>query len=91
VAYFTASCDTAETNKRFAESLALDYPVLSDADCSTAKEYGLVKPGGKNPARRTIYVGKDGKILHIDEKVSVGSHGGDVATKLKELGIAEKK
>ena len=91
MAYFTASCDTADTNKRFAESLTLDYPVLSDADCSVAKSYGLVKPGGKNPARWTFYVGKDGKILHIDNKVSVGSHGADVAKKLEELGVPEKK
>ncbi|MCA9249161.1 MAG: redoxin domain-containing protein, partial [Planctomycetales bacterium] len=30
VAYFTASCDTAELNKKFAESLSVDYPILSD-------------------------------------------------------------
>src|SRR5262252_8196788 len=27
-AYFTASCDDVETNKKFAESLGLDYPIL---------------------------------------------------------------
>ena len=30
VVYFTASCDTPELNKDFAESLQLDYPILSD-------------------------------------------------------------
>ena len=30
MAYFTASCDDVETNKKFAESLKLDYPILSD-------------------------------------------------------------
>src|SRR3954447_25458550 len=31
-AYFTASVDKPEENKKFAESLGLDYPVLSDPD-----------------------------------------------------------
>src|SRR5262245_40500316 len=30
VAYFAASADDAETNKKFAESLQADYPILSD-------------------------------------------------------------
>ena len=31
-AYFTASVDDAETNNKFAESLGLDYPILSDPE-----------------------------------------------------------
>jgi thioredoxin-dependent peroxiredoxin len=42
IAYFTASVDTPEQNKKFAESLALDYPILSDPDRKVAKEYGVV-------------------------------------------------
>src|SRR5882672_7435025 len=30
VAYFTASCDAPDLNKKFSESLELDYPILSD-------------------------------------------------------------
>ena len=44
VAYFTASVDTPELNKKFAESLDLDYPILSDPDKSVAKAYGVLKP-----------------------------------------------
>ena len=29
MAYFTASTDDAETNKKFAESLSADYPILA--------------------------------------------------------------
>ena len=43
-----------------------------------------------NAARRTIYVGKDGKILFIDSSVSPRSHGGDIASKLEELGVDKK-
>ena len=78
-------------NKRFAESLELDYPILSDPTTQTAQAYGLVQPGGKNASRRTFYIGMDGKILHIDASVQTRSHGEDVAAKLKELGVASKE
>jgi len=42
------------------------------------------------PFRWTFYVGKDGKILHIDKSVKPGTHGPDIASKLRELGVAEK-
>ena len=42
VAYFTASVDTPEQNTKFAKSLDLDYPILSDPDKSVAKEYGVL-------------------------------------------------
>jgi peroxiredoxin Q/BCP len=89
VAYFTASCDPAETNKRFAEELKVDYPILSDPDGTVATKYGIYN--GKLSARATFYIGTDGKILHIDKKVNTGSHGADIAAKLKELGVEAKK
>ncbi len=36
VAYFTASVDKPDVNKKFAESLKLDYPILSDPDLKAA-------------------------------------------------------
>jgi peroxiredoxin Q/BCP len=84
VAYFTASCDDAETNKKFAESLNLDYPILSDPKQETALAYGVVNAQRKVPFRWTYYIGKDGRILYIDDKVQTESHGADVAAKLKE-------
>ena len=77
-------------NKAFAKSLELDYPILSDATKETAKAYGVLSERGF-ANRWTFYIGKDGKILFIDDKVKAGAHGADVAGKLKELGIAEKK
>jgi peroxiredoxin Q/BCP len=91
VAYFTASTDPADKNKKFAESLGVDYPILSDPDGSVATAYGLYNPEKKAAARWTIYVGKDGKILEIDKAVKTVSHGADVAAKLGELGIDKKK
>jgi peroxiredoxin Q/BCP len=91
VAYFTASNDPAAKNKAFAESLGVDYPILSDPDSSVAKAYGVYNEERKAAARWTFYIGADGKILHIDKTVKTESHGSDVAAKLGELGVAKKK
>ena len=90
VAYFTASVDDAAKNAEFAKSLELDYPILSDPTKKTAEAYGLVDSTHSVAQRWTIYVGKDGKVLHIDKTVKTASHGEDIAAKLKELGVATK-
>jgi peroxiredoxin Q/BCP len=86
VAYFTASCDKADVNKKFAESLSLDYPILSDPDKKVATAYGVVNESRSFPNRWTFYIGKDGKIKYIDKKVNAGAHGADIAKQLKSLG-----
>ncbi len=91
VAIFTASCDDAETNTKFAEALKLDYPILSDPDRKVARAYGVLDPERKLPRRWTYYIGEDGKILHIDKKVNARQHGADVVARLKKLGIKAKK
>lgn len=90
MAYFAASCDEEKTNREFAESLALDFPILSDPDREAAMAYGLVKNKSGMPSRHTFYIGKDGKILFIDTKVRARNHGEDVAAKLEELEVEEK-
>lgn len=42
-------------------------------------------------SRWTYYIGKDGKILNVDKAVKPATHATDIAAKLKELGVAEKK
>lgn len=91
VSLFAASCDTAETNEKYAKALKLDYPILSDPEKKTAREYGVVTKEREFPSRYTYYIGKDGKILHIDKEVKPDTHGKDVAARLKELGVDEKK
>ena len=93
MAYFAASCDPydgASGNKAFAESLKLDYPILSDPDKSVAKAYGVVHEGRDFPERWTFYIDKEGVIRLIDQKVNVKEHGKDIAKKLEELGIPKK-
>ena len=91
MAYFTASNDPVEQNKKFAESLSVDYPILSDPDSSVATKYGVFNPERKAALRWTFYIGADGKILAIDKAVKTDAHGADVAAKLGELGVAKKK
>lgn len=89
VAYFTASVDTAELNKKFAESLDCDYPILSDPDKSVAQAYGVVHEGRAVPERWTFYIDKQGVIKQIDKKVDTDKAAEDVAAKVKELGLSE--
>lgn len=89
VAYFAASCDDAATNKKFAKSLELDYPILSDPSHEVAKSYGMLSGTNKYPARKTIVIDKNGKVIAIIDKVSVKTHGKDLVAKLKELGIEQ--
>jgi thioredoxin-dependent peroxiredoxin len=90
VAYFTASVDKPDLNKKFAESLDLDYPILSDPDKSVATAYGVLRTGGAVTNRWTFYVDKDGIIKEIDKKVDTNKAGEDLAAKIKELGLEGK-
>ena len=45
----------------------------------------------KNATRWTFYIGADGKILAIDDKVKTATHGTDIAAQLKQLGVPGKK
>ena len=90
MAYFAASCDDVEKNIRFAESLGLDYPILSDPERNVARAYGVVTETRKNPYRWTFYIGADGRILYIDKKINTKNAGADVAAMLKQLGVKEK-
>ena len=87
VAYFAASVDDAETNKRFAESLEAGYPILSDPEKKTAAAYGVLMPERGFANRWTFYIGKDGKILLVDRDVKPPTAGQDMAAKLGELGV----
>lgn len=87
VALFAASTDDAATNKKFAESLTLDYPILSDPSKATAKAYGVLNPANGLANRWTFYIGKDGRVAHIDQAVQPSSHGKAVADQVQKLGL----
>jgi len=90
VAYFAASTDDVETNTRFAESLALDYPILSSTDMKAANAYGVLTENGRYAARHTVYIGADGKLLFIDRDVNPATAGEDVVGNLVKLGFPKR-
>jgi peroxiredoxin Q/BCP len=87
VQFFAASVDSVEMNAEFAGALDLGYPILSDASRRVARAYGVLGASGF-ASRWTFYIGLDGRILDIDKRVRVASHGHDVAERLTALGIS---
>jgi len=81
---FAVSVDSVDTNAKFAQSLGIDYPILSDPTKEVARAYGVLAPSGF-ASRWTFYIGADGRILDIDKKVSASTHGDDIAAKLADL------
>jgi peroxiredoxin Q/BCP len=88
--YYAASIDHPDTNRKFAESLGLDYPILSDTDKHAAKAYGVLRAMGVFAARHTFYIGVDGKILYVDTSVKPDTAGEDLAARLETLGITHR-
>jgi alkyl hydroperoxide reductase subunit AhpC len=91
VTHFAISVDTPETNKAFAQAVAVDYPILSDPSRKVAAAYGVIDEDQPFPSRWTFYIGSDGRILFVDKQVTPTSHGKNVAAKLAELGIPRRR
>jgi thioredoxin-dependent peroxiredoxin len=56
---------------------------------SVAKAYGVIEGDSKYCARHTVYIGKDGKVLFVDNEVHPASAGADVAERLEKLGLGK--
>ena len=93
VAYFMASIDEPEQNKKFAEQEQVNFPFLSDPDKKAATAYGVLPANGGFASRWTFYVGPDGKIAYIDKDVNkdgVDKAGANLAARLETLGAKKK-
>jgi peroxiredoxin Q/BCP len=89
VTYFAASVDDPDTNKKFAESLELDFPVLSDPTKQTATAYGVLNEH-QVASRWTFYIASAGKISAVDRQVKPDTAAADIAAKLAELKVAKR-
>ncbi len=59
------SMDDLETQKRFAESLELPFPLLADPDGTVARAYGVA---AETYAKRASFViGSDGRVIAVLE------------------------
>lgn len=91
VAYFMASVDDADTNKKFAEQEQANFPMLSDPDRKVATEYGVVTSPTGVARRWTFYIAPDGKIQYIEKMVNTAAAGEQLTTKLAELNVKKVK
>lgn len=79
--------DDVDTNRKFAESLSLDYPILSDPGGETARAFGVVDDDRSLPRRWTFFIGEDGSILRVDRSVDPATAGQDIVRTLEALGV----
>jgi thioredoxin-dependent peroxiredoxin len=76
------SYDDIASHKKFREKYNLPFTLLSDADKTVAKAYGVA---GLVFAKRVTYIiDHDGKILHIIEKVDTSDHAQQILDLLNE-------
>ena len=60
------SADKVDKQKRFSEKHQFDFPLLSDADKSVAKAYGVRRGPGLIPNKRaTFVIGMDGLVKAV--------------------------
>ncbi len=64
---FGISTDDIETNKKFAESLHLEFALLSDTSGEIAKQYGVYNAERNIASRKTFVIDKTGKVSHTEE------------------------
>jgi peroxiredoxin Q/BCP len=89
VAVLGISPDPVDDVTKFGNKFHLNFPLLADADHAVAEHYGVWQEKsmyGKKymgAARTTFVIGKDGKIMHIFEKVKPEGHDQEVLEWLK--------
>jgi len=86
---FVVSTDDEKKAKEFAESLGNAYPILADPERKAAKLFGV--DGFLGFAKRVTFIfDNSGKLVEVDRKVKLGSHGEDLLNKLKQLQISKR-
>ncbi len=94
VAVLGISPDPEKDVTGFSGKFHLNFPLLADEDHAVAEKYGVWQEKsmyGKKywgAARTTFVIGKDGKIVHIFEKVKPEGHDQEVLAWLKANKIA---
>jgi thioredoxin-dependent peroxiredoxin len=90
IAVLGISPDPVKDVDKFSKKFELNFPLLADADHAIAEKYGVwVEKSmyGKKymgVARTTFVIGKDGKIVHVFDKVKPEGHDQEVLAWVKE-------
>jgi peroxiredoxin Q/BCP len=94
VAVLGISPDPVKAVEKFGNKFTLNFPLLADEDHAVTEKYGVWVEksmyGRKywGAARVTFVIGKDGKVLHVFEKVKPEGHDAEVLAWLKEHDLA---
>ena len=64
---YGVSTDDLETNKKFAESLSLEFALLSDPSGEVATKFGVYNAERKIANRKTFLIDMDGKVQFVEE------------------------
>ncbi len=79
------SLDSVKDQAQFAEKHGLSFPLLSDPDASAARKYGVLDPTAQYTKRVTFVIDDQGVLRKVLDKVSVQTHGADLAALIDEL------
>ena len=81
------SLDDVASHEAFAEQYSLPFSLLSDADATTATDYGVLKKMGPLTfaKRQSFIIDPAGNIARHYESVNAESHSVEVLADLKEL------
>ena len=86
VSFYMISADTIEDNTLFAIKNGAEFPILSNPEHNTIRDYGVLVD--ESYAKRwTFYIDKDGVIAYIDKFVDVRNAGKDITKNLKKLDL----
>lgn len=88
--YFMISVDPLARNRRFAESLGADFPLLSDESKEVAAAYDVLYED-RFALRHTIYIDEAGVIQAIDSNVDPQSSAEDMMATLEALGVSKRE
>jgi peroxiredoxin Q/BCP len=77
------SFDAVDNNRKFAEKLHFNFPLLCDTERKLGVAYGAADDAGARSAKRISYlIGKDGRVKKAWEKVDASSHPAQVLSEL---------
>ena len=78
------SADPVDRQRQFSEKHGLDFPLLSDADRTVARQFGVKRPGPLFNKRVTFVIGTDCRLLAaIHSEIDMGKHANEALTVLR--------
>ena len=76
------STDSIDSHMKFKEKFGLPFTLLSDADTTVSRQFGVYDEPSKEARRVTFIIGKDGIIKKVFDKVKAAQHSVEVLTAL---------